>query len=69
MELRIQWLPFRNTADGFNLTISYIDMNGNYYLFVEHNQNRLVCVLQKGTANAVEFEQNYRESSTPLISE
>lgn len=62
MDIKVDWPQMRNMAD-----ITYIDKNGNYYLFANREQIYLVCVLDKESKEASEFEKYYKSSATNII--
>lgn len=65
MDIRLTWEEFRDSVDNHELSIKYIQKDGNYYLFVIKESVQFVCVLQ--IENSEEFVQNYKLNSISIL--
>lgn len=67
MDIRISWDTFRDKVDSDSLAVTYIDKDGNYYLFAVKDLVQLICVLDKDGENAEEFETNYKMNAVSIL--
>lgn len=67
MEITASWEAFKANIDEHELSISYADRNGNYYLFTNYSGFDLVCRIDKTSEAAAEFEADYKEESTEIL--
>lgn len=47
--------------------LSYAEAHGNYYLFLPYGDNRLVCIIDKLSPEAENFETNQMVSAVALF--
>lgn len=66
-DLRITWIRLQEKLELGSAVVTYIDANGNYYLYSLISGIRFVCVLDKSSDHASEFEDNYKAGSSPVI--
>lgn len=67
IDIKTSWASFKAIVDTYDSTISYVDKNGNYYLFTIHESNNLTCILDKSSEDAEDFEDNYLTNSTLIL--
>jgi len=60
--ITLDWTDFKDKVDYHELSISYADKNGNYYLFTYKDTFEYVCVLDK--LDADDFMDNYQQEAT-----
>lgn len=60
--IRLSWTEFKNTIDNRNLSIQWLDANGNYYLKGYDGNFGIECILNKtiNTDEVQDFETNYK---------
>lgn len=63
--IRLSWEQLKVKAE--NHTIKYADANGNYYVYVVISDTEYVCVLDKTSPEAGDFEDNYKENATSIL--
>jgi hypothetical protein len=62
------WQEFKNTVDSKQLLIQYEESDQYYYLFAVDDPIIYTYRLEKGTDDAVDFEQNYKPYANKRIS-
>jgi len=62
------WQDFKNTVDSKQLLIQYEESELYYYLFAVDDPVIYTYRLEKGTNDAVDFEQNYKPYANRRIS-
>lgn len=63
MEIKANWTDVKSKE----LPISYVDRDGNYYLFITEEADRYTCIIDKLSADAADFEANYKEAATSKL--
>lgn len=71
MKLAVKWSDFKSFVNSRILSIQWLDIDGNYYIYATDDSFELECVLpQDGGSDQSDFETNYKSKGnlvTPKI--
>lgn len=69
VDIRSNWTRIKELIDGEQITLSYLVAAGNYYIYSSELPSKfiLVCVVEEGTEDAIDFENNYKDNSTQIL--
>lgn len=64
-DISITWDSLKAKVDNPD-QLQYIDARGNYYIYYMSGSIRVVCVIDKNSDNASNFEADYKSSATSI---
>lgn len=64
-DISIGWSALKSKVDNPD-QLQYIDARGNYYIYYMVGPVSVVCVLDKTSSSASDFEANYKSSATSI---
>lgn len=63
IDITISWDSMKSKADG-GAVLRYAEAYSNYYIYTNIDDVQFTCVLDTGSADASDFENNYMNDST-----
>lgn len=67
--IKSNWSKIRELLDSNQITLSYIEAEGNYYLYSSPLSGgySLICVVETSSGDASDFEGSYKNASTMIV--
>lgn len=66
-DIKIKWNEFKAVVSAKSLSVSYLNADGNYFLFTTSGDFQLLCTVMLSSSEAVDFEDNYKNLANNIL--